>query len=171
MQCITSTRFNLLADVLVLDASGDTSKPISEQGSHEVVQDPRTGAIRRVWVPFVDPSSANAAFSVKCDVKAIVDGGIRVAGTTERFEKTYDNIDFVHMTFPKQYVISKHDRITNVRNAKSGDIIWVEEELDMVEGLYRSTIFDVLGVSPITDPFGNHIENRALMARVDLNAS
>lgn len=172
VQCITSTRFNLWADVLRMGADGSSDIPVSEQGTHVVRQNPRTGAIIREWVPVVDDSKGDELFKVPCDVTSVVDGGIRVAGTTERFNgKIYDNADFAHMTLPAKYKLSKRDRITNVRTKKTGNIIWVEEELDEINGVYPATIFDILGINPIKDPYGNHIENRVLMARVDLSDS
>jgi hypothetical protein len=70
------------------------------------------------------------------------------------------------MFFPAGYRITKRDRVTNIRNAR-GQIIWKEEEMEN-EGVYKSTTFDVLGVTPVLDPFGNHIENYALLERAEV---
>lgn len=162
----------MLADVLRIGATGDVAVPLSDQGEHKVVQNKRTGAIQRVWVPVVNSDQGDSTFSVKCDVSSVVTSGIQAAGTTERFNgKIYDNSDFAHMILSSKYHLSKRDRITNVRTAKTGKIVWAEEELDTVNGLYPATIFDILGISPLKDPFGNHIENRILLARVDLRDS
>ena len=170
IQCITSTRFTMQADVLRNDANGDSQVPLSEQGTHEVRQNPRTGEVERVWVPVVDDTAgASKPHSVTCEVRGILEGGIRVAGTTERMSERYENIDLVFMTYPAGIILTKRDRITNVRTKKTQHIIWVEEELNADDGIYPATVFDVLGVTPITNPFGTHIENRAMLARVDID--
>lgn len=169
VQCLTTTRHNLLADILKQGEHYEYDVPLSEQGEHRVVQNERTGAIERIWVPLVnDGETPPKTYSVKCSVNGILDGGIRVAGTTERFDKTYNNVDFAHMWYPKGIIITKRDRITNVRTARTGEVIWVEEEMDEVDGAYPATVFNVLGITPVTDPFGQWTENRALLARADL---
>ena len=166
VQCITSVRCNLLADVRRQGYPDEENIDVGEGGFHRVTQDPITKEILREWVPVVEEDKA---FSVKCDVRGIIDGGIRVAGTTERFDnRIYNNVDFAHMFTGANVVISKRDRVTNVRNAKSGNIIWVEEELNMVDGNFPPTVFGVLGVTPITDAWGNHIENKILLQREDI---
>ena len=176
VKCITGTRMTMWADVLRQGEHTADDIPLSEQGTHVVVQNPRTGQLERKWVPVVDDSDplAPVTFSIPCSVQAIIDGGIRVAGTTERFEKTYNNVDIVKMTFPAYYkgkrlILTKRDRITNVRLPGSNEIIWVEEELDATDGIYPATIFDVLGVSPLVAPLVGHTENFAMLARADLN--
>lgn len=161
----------MLADVLRQDANNDPNVALSQQGQHEVHQDPRTGVITRRWVPVVDDTQQNKLFSIDCLVSGIIDGGIRVAGTTERFDKTYENADFAHMVFPSRFHLSKRDRITNVRMKNTGVIFWVEEELDFVNGAYPATVFNVLGITPMVVPFVGHSENRALLARADLDAA
>ena len=84
-----------------------------------------------------------------------------MAGTTERFTShgVLESVDYVKMTFPRFIKISKRDRITNIRNRK-GQVVWAEEEHDG-----SPTVFNVMGVTPVLDPFGNWIENFALLAR------
>lgn len=135
-------------------------------GHYEDKQDPITGEIERVWVvEDVDPVTPGVQEKrVKCIVRGILDGGIRVAGTTERItpQGIYENIDYVKMQFPANITITKRDRITNVTN-RNGVVVWREEEFDN-----RPTVFDVLGVTPVLDPFGNHVENSALLQRADV---
>ncbi len=170
VQCLTSTRFSLFADVLKQADEFDYTSDLEEQGFHRVKQNKRTGELEREWVPLVDEDDPNGPkiVSVKCDINGILDGGIRVAGTTERLENEYNNVDFAHMWYPKHYIITKRDRITNVRTARTGEVIWQEEELDLVDGKYPATVFNVLGVTPVKDAFGQWMENRALLARADV---
>lgn len=168
MRCITSARFNMTATVLtqgtlVVD---DTSEDGTVIGHWENKQDPETGEIIRVWVvEDADPVAPGVqAKTVKCIVRGILDGGIRVAGTTERYtpQGLIESVDYVKMQFPASVVITKRDRVTNVTNRK-GIIVWREEEANNAP-----TIFDVQGVTPVLDPFGNLIEWSALLQRSEV---
>jgi hypothetical protein len=100
--------------------------------------------------------------------RGIIDGGIRVAGTTERWGETYVDIDYCRIEFPARVLVTKRDRITNIRNRK-GQILWLEEELGPDgEGKFRATVFEVLGVTPVVDPFGNHTSNVAMLERAEV---
>lgn len=166
MLCITSARFNMTVKRLVQgeDTRDDTESITS--GHYTFQQDPDTGAIVRRWVE--DPDTTDAVtveeLRIPCIIRGVIDGGIRVAGTTERYTPggLYENIDYAKMQFPAGYVLTKRDKVTDVRNSV-GDLIWKEEEFDD-----KATVFDVLGVTPIVDPFGAHIENQALLQRSEV---
>ena len=158
--CLTSARFNMKATLL----SQGVTQPDTE-GHWVEKQDPDTGEITRVWTVDTDQTTpGDQVVEIPCIVRGIVDGGIRVAGTTERYTPSgiYENIDYAKMSFPKGYVVTKRDRITNIKNAQ-GEIIWKEEEFDS-----SATVFEVMGVTPILDPFGTHIENMALLQRAEV---
>lgn len=170
--CLTSARFNMKADIL--RASGPVFNPDpadpddEEKGTWTSVQDPDSGEIIRKWVPAGDNPDTpgevedNVLDSFKCVARGIVDGGIRVAGTTERFSEVYEGVDYVKIWFPAKVEISRRDRITNIRT-KGGQILWREEE----RADRAPTVFSVVGVTPIIDPFGKHVENTALLERVE----
>ena len=165
--CLTSARFNMKADILkqnaVLEQDPDT-------GEWTTTQDPDSGEIIRVWSNADDPSTMDDEHvqedtgmrTFRCEARAIIDGGIRVAGTTERFDALYEGVDYVRITFPANTNISRRDQIANIRD-RHGNIIWTEEErLDNAP-----TVFSVTGVAPVIDPFGKHIESMALLERVE----
>lgn len=166
VKCLSSARFNMYADVLRQTAPDNT--PINEAGEWVERQDPDTGEIIRVWEAYdqvddVDtPTVDEGLQSFPCIARGIIDGGIRVAGTTERWSEVYEGVDYVKIFFPARIRLSRRDRVTNIRD-KKGNIIWREEEA----GSNPPTIFSVNGVTPIIDPFGKHIENMALLERVE----
>ena len=169
MQCLTSARFTMIADVLRPGGS-DGSVDVSEDGEWEYQQDPITGEIVKVWVPVTTPGPTPDAqvLSVKCMVRGVVSSGIQ-QGTSERFGKLYENIDLAEMIFSPKTIITKRDRITNIRDAKTGQILWLEEESDKVNGQYKATVFNVEGVQPQFDPFGKLTSNMALLERASLS--
>lgn len=175
MRCLLSTRFVMTAEIL-RNTADIGSEPgtidVNDNSQWQEQQDPITGEIIRVWVPVTqdeddDPLTPASRFVIPCEVHGIVDGGIRVAGTTERFGKQYDSTDFAKMTFPAGIILTKADRVTNIRNKRTGEIIWKEEELDKVNGDYRATVFNVNGVTPQPDPFGRVVSQFALLSRAE----
>lgn len=165
MRCITGQRLTMTAEVLRNGAEGDDNVSLDEAGMWKTQQDEITGEIVRVWVPLVASDNPLTVVTINCMVRPIVDGGIRVAGTTERFGKEYENVDFVQMHFPTNIIISKRDRITNIRDKKTKEILWKEEEMDKVGGDYRATVFNVNGVNQMFDPFGRMTHQFALLSR------
>lgn len=143
-------------------------EPTDQPGEWVMQQDPDSGEIIRVWQPSdagtTTPTTDDdvALESFDCIARGIVDGGIRVAGTTERFGELYENVDYVSMTVGPKTKITKRDRITNIRD-RHGVIIWKEEE----QPGSPPTVFSVLGVTPIPDPYGSLIEQRVMLERAE----
>lgn len=166
MHCLLSTRYTMTAEVLRTSA-GTPDVDMGETGSWHMKQDPESGEFVPVWVPLVEDSDdpTPKKIEIPCQVRGIVDGGIRVAGTTERFGTEYENVDFVKMTFGPDFVLTKRDQITNIKDARTGRVIWVEEEIDKVNGVFRPTVFNVNGVTPEPDPFGRVVSQFALLSR------
>ncbi len=173
--CIVATRFNMKADILRQSSVDDTDVSDPEDYGHwEESQDPLTGDIIRVWVPDEitpdDPTTPEfdpVYDYTDCLVRGIIEGGVRAAGNTEDWADLYTSTEIVRMWFPANKIITKRDRVFNIRNAKN-QILWKEEEIGAEAGIYRATIFEVLGVTPVIDPFGNHIENYALLERAEV---
>jgi hypothetical protein len=128
-------------------------------------QDADNFEIDREWEQQVDDPTTTEIVETAEDfiltARGITSGGIRVVGTTERYtpQGVLDSEDYVRIHYPKNVHISKRDRIFNIRTPQ-GETIWVEEEFDG-----RPTVFEVLGVTPIMDPFDQHVENQALLQR------
>lgn len=167
--CLTSARFNMKADILRQGAEvAGVINPTDQTGEWVNQQDPESGTIRRKWQSYAQADNPltvenEALTTFRCVARGIIDGGIRVAGTTERWDELYQNVDYVKITFPASTVINRRDRVTNIRDSK-GNIIWKEEEQPDAP----PTIFNVSGITPILDPFGKHIESFALLERAEI---
>lgn len=161
MRTLTNVKYQMVCDVLKPAGSenGDA------HGTWVDRRDPDTGDIEHIWVPD-DPNTpaAEGYVNVPCLVRGVIDGGIRVAGTTQRFSDVYENVDWARIQFPPEYIITKHDRITNIRDFKTGKVVWAEEEIDGMP----PTTFSVMGVTPTQGPFGRIIENTALLQRTEV---
>jgi hypothetical protein len=158
--CLTSARFNMKADIL---RQGTENTDTVYEGDWVSNQDPDSGEIIRDWEVADNPDTpedeGDIVESFSCMARGILEGGIRVSGTTERFAEQYDAVDFVKIWFSPRLKISRRDRITNIRNRKG--VVWMEEETG------KPTIFSVTGVIPIMGPYGEHLENTALLERVE----
>lgn len=168
--CLTSTRLNMFATLLHQDDDHAPDPNPDEYGEWVNSQDPLTGQIVRVWRPFEslpdnpDTPEHDPTFrEINCLARGIVDGGIRVAGTTERFGEFYENVDFVRLWVPADVLITKRDRVTNIKDA-SGQIRWLDEET--LDGT-RATVFNVNGVAPLFNAFNIMIEQYVLLERVE----
>ena len=174
--CLTGARFTMNAEVLRHDwASNDAiANPGSQpEGYWEQYQDPITGEILNNWVPGDgtipndDPLTPDVdergIRTIDCLARGIVDGGIRVAGSTERFGDTYENIEFVKLWTPSRVKLTKRDRVTNIRAKRGGNVIWTDEDGAPI-------VFNVNGVTPLFDAFNRHVENFILLERAEVSS-
>lgn len=160
MSCLISSRFNMKATIL---RQWDYGSPVSD-ATFEGKQDPWTLEIISEWDQ--DTSKVESGIQTiefACIARGIEDGGIRVVGTTDDIKNDGKLVssDYVRMQFGPNIILTKRDRVTNIKDS-SGNIIWKEEEFDG-----SPTVFNVMGVKPVVDPFGSHIENSALLQRAD----
>lgn len=178
--CLTGARFTMSATLL---HQNDPYTPVGDididrYGDWKNSQDPITGEIIRLWTPYDEPidlpetpedEGAISIGNISCLARGIVDGGIRVAGTTERFGDTYENIDFVKMWIPSHVRVSKRDRITNIRDA-NGHIRWLDEEFSdpRESDPARATVFNVNGVTPLFNAFNVMTEQFILLEKAEV---
>jgi len=103
--------------------------------------------------------------TINCFAEIIADGGIKNAGTTEKFDVRYENVDWVKFT--SSISLRRSDRVTNIRNADTNEIVWKEEEIKGKPG----TWFNSNGSAPITDPFGRVVEYKTLLKRAEVQGN
>lgn len=118
-RCITSASYAHVCDVY----------------SKEMTYDEDSGSMDWSWIP--------SKQDVPCMARPFVDGGIKGGGTMEKFDtESYISSDYIKVKTGQPLV--KSERVTNVRAAATGNVIWMEEELDSAP-----TIFNVEGCSPV----------------------
>lgn len=165
---------DILRQGYVAPPTTDPDAPV--EGTYTNEQDPLTHEIIRVWKTTdiiednpltLDVNEANF-LTVECLARGIMEGGIRVQGTTERFGELYENVDYVRIWIPSRHVVTKRDRITNIRN-KQGQILWKDEETNpYATNGWRATEFEVTGVTPEIDPFGRHTANVLMVQKAEV---
>jgi hypothetical protein len=116
----------------------------------EEVQDPDTGAIKRYWSYYK---------TLPCHAKGVVGNSTTSrSGDNQIFNNRYTNEQTVVVRTIERLTI--REKITNIKSA-DGTLIWVE--LDYPEN--TSTVYEVMGSTPLTDPFGNVIAYNSTLKR------
>lgn len=180
MRCLTGARYTMTAAKLiqsrpdVVDGQDGSVVLPSGEGHYEIVQDPDSGAIERVWRPAstsntlpgsddIDANDNSGIYTFQCSARGFTDGGIRVAGTTERWSTRgyVDTVDRLTLKFPPNVYLSRRDRITLIRDKASRKVIWKEDD-------GYPTVYEVDGVTPVIDMYGTVIENSALLTRAEV---
>lgn len=102
-------------------------------------QDPDTGALLKEW---------NYYNTLDCSAKGIVSNA---TSTRANDRQTIDNRYKLeqHVEIRTTEKINMRHKITNIRNSK-GQVIWTELDYPTE----TPTVFEVVGVTPMTDPFG-----------------
>lgn len=163
--CLTSVRFNMVCDILK-----PAGAPEINSDQWEWRQDPDSGSIVKVWLdnpdtPDIDESrSGEVVSNVPLLARGVLTSGIQGAGSMEKYGDIYTNVDWIKATFPKSVVITKRDRVTNIRTKSNQEVVWKEEEISG----YPPTVFEVMGVTPVFDPFSKLLEYSVLMQRSEV---
>ncbi len=98
---------------------------------------------------------------IRAFVYPYLDGGVRGAGTTERFSEKYVNLDYLRIKSTKE--LSKRWRISNIRNARTGLVVY-QEGIDGPPSVYQ-----VDGSAPIANPLcGGIIEWLSTLSRAEV---
>lgn len=167
--CLTAARLSMVCDIIKPYGAPESNPNFDQNPSDnwEYYQDPDSGAIVKRWVDnpttITDESAKTIIRNVPLMARGVLTTGIQGAGSTERFDDIYTNVDWVKATFGKNTNITKRDQVTNVRT-RSGELVWKEEEITD----YPPTVFDVMGVTPVLDPFSRLVEYSVLMQRAEV---
>jgi hypothetical protein len=113
-------------------------------------QDPDTGAIIKEW---------NYIKTIPCYAKGIISNSATArAGDRQVFNNKYQTDQVIEVrTLDK---LSVREKITNIAT-EHGDVIW--KELDYPTE--TPTVFEVIGTTPMTDPFGDVLAWNSVLKR------
>ena len=102
-------------------------------------QDPDSGALIKQW---------NYYKTLPCSAKGVVSNSTSTrTNDRQNFDNKYRNEQFVQIRTIEK--LNVRHKITNIRN-KDGEYIWTE----MNYPTETPTVFEVVGITPINDPFG-----------------
>lgn len=113
-------------------------------------QDPDTGAIKKEWHFYQ---------TLDCAAKGIVSNSTSTrANDRQVMDNRYKQEQFVEVRTTEK--INLRHKITNIRN-KHNQYVWTELDYPTE----TPTVFEVMGVTPITDPFGTIIAYNTTIKR------
>jgi hypothetical protein len=140
-------RYNMFADVYI----------------QHIEQDPDTGQIVRWW-DYKNPQT------IRCTARGIQGGGIRVVGSTERWEgDNYTDVEWAFLQTSAE--LSKRDRVGRIRRVEKDGTeteLWRDIFRDEAGNLnYEPIIFEVLGATPLFEPYGRNPEFNVLLTRAE----
>lgn len=114
------------------------------------VQDPDTGAIVREWLYYK---------TVPCHAKGVVSNSATTRSSDKQvFSNKYVNDQIIQVRTSERLTI--REKVANIRDAKNNPI-WTEINFPVDS----PTVFEVIGTTPITDPFGNVVAYNSSMKR------
>jgi hypothetical protein len=114
------------------------------------VQDSDTGAIVREWSYYK---------TVPCHVKGVISNSATTRSSDKQlFSNKYINDQVVQVRTIDKLTI--REKVTNIRDSQ-GNTIWTEINYPSE----TPTVFEVMGTTPVTDPFGRVIGYNSAMKR------
>jgi hypothetical protein len=112
-------------------------------------QNSNTGALKKEW---------NFSRTENCHAKGIIANTSRRGSDTQQVSTKYTNTQIIEVRTQKR--ITLREKVTNIRDSKN-NYIWTELDYPTE----TPTVFEVVGSTPITDPFGNVMAYNTLMKR------
>lgn len=113
------------------------------------VQDGNTGNIKKEWQYYK---------TVPCHAKGIVSKTGSTNGDRQSFDNRYINEQTIEVRTSEKLTI--REKITNICSS-DGEVIW--EEVNFPSN--TPTVFEVIGTTPLTDPFGKILGYNSSMKR------
>jgi len=113
-------------------------------------QNSETGAIVKEWTYHK---------TVPCHAKGIISNSATTrSGDRQSFSNKYDNEQVIQIKTIEK--ITLREKVTNITD-KNNNVIW--EELNFPTS--TPTVFEVVGTTPVTDPFGSVIAYNSVLKR------
>mgnify|MGYP003325663752 FL=1 len=113
-------------------------------------QDRDTGIIKKEWL-FIK--------TVPCSAKGVISNSISTRSSDRQVIDTrYQNEQFIQVRTSEK--LNMRNKLTNVRT-KKGTVIWSEINYPTE----TPTVFEIIGITPVTDPFGEIIAYNTMAKR------
>jgi hypothetical protein len=114
------------------------------------IQDPDTGAIKKEWTYYK---------TLPCHAKGVISNSATTRSSDRQiFDNKYKNEQVIQIRTKDR--LTSREKVTNIRNSENV-IIWSELNYPTE----TPTVFEVIGVTPITDPFGRVLGYNSSMMR------
>ena len=113
-------------------------------------QDRDTGIIKKEWL-FIK--------TIPCSAKGVISNSISTRSSDRQLIDTrYQNEQFIQVRTSEK--LNMRNKLTNVRT-KKGTVVWSEINYPTE----TPTVFEIVGITPVTDPFGEIIAYNTIAKR------
>lgn len=99
--------------------------------------------------------------TIACFASPFISTSFKAQGTSELFGESYESIGYLNLK--TKIDLGRSVRVTNIRNTKTGVVIYKEVELKN----NPPTWYNSQGSSPVNDPFGGILEYNTLLIRAE----
>lgn len=113
------------------------------------IQDPDTGHLQKVWTYYK---------TIDCSAKGVISNSTTRKGNAQTFGNTYEDVQMLEVRTKEKLTIK--EKITNIKD-KDGNAIWTELDIPYD----TPTVFEVIGTTPLTDPFGTTVAFNSTVKR------
>lgn len=114
------------------------------------LQDPETGALKKDW---------QYVRTIPCSAKGVISNSISTRSSDRQvMDNRYQNEQYVQLRTLEK--IDLRNKIANIRN-KNDQTIWSELNYPTE----TPTVFEVVGATPVLDPFGNILAYNSIIKR------
>jgi hypothetical protein len=163
MSCLSSIKYSMIATINRNYNENVNDDETSSDTNYETVYDPVTGYERIVnvasdFLPGNQTSGPNE--QIPCLVSANIN--IQTNNQTNYGAKVWDT-ETLTMKVPARYRLYTTDRVTEIIS-RTGELLYVD---DQVPNATRPAVYNVVGSTPINDPFGRTVEHHVLLKKVN----
>lgn len=114
------------------------------------IQDPDTGAIKKEWIYYK---------TLPCHAKGVISNSATTRSSDKQvFGNRYINDQVIQVRTLQK--LTSREKVTNIKNSENV-VIWTELNYPTE----TPTVFEVVGVTPITDPFSRVLGYNSTMKR------
>lgn len=114
------------------------------------IQDSETGALKKEWIYYR---------TLPCHAKGVISNSATTRSSDKQiFDNRYTNDQIIQVRTSER--LTTREKITNIKNSEN-ICIWTELNYPTE----TPTVFEVMGVTPITDPFGRVLGYNSSMKR------
>lgn len=160
MTCLSSIKYSMIATVLRVRDNGEVPN-LEQTGQWQTFYDEATGEEKQVWV---EADTSTVKPGVQTEVACLVTANY---ANRQDNDMTYSatkiiDTEYLTMKVPAKTHLYTTDRVTNILNNKA-ELIYEDDRNP--NGV--SAVYNVVGVSPVVDPFGRTVERVALLKKVN----
>lgn len=169
MSCLSNLKFTMFATI---QRNHQSNVIDSNTGEYQEIYDELTGEVRSVWVAadLIIDNDDSTTLQIPCLVTAnynvSTENGVAYNGT-----RVLDN-ETLTMNFPTRYHLYTTDQVVSINN-RLGELIYEDDQSPFTENdnnqtpKQRPAKYNITGVVPVLDPFGNVTERQANLKKAN----